>query len=223
MAFLDRQSRVVDFILTEHGRKLYALGQLDFEFFSLLDDGIDYDPWATGSLSDAAREAQVEATPSWEAPFVRDVRGATAPLEPTSHLFAASQGFTYLPFMSAPLDGSSSSLMCDQRRDGDAYRRTGTSVAQIDLGLRGQPENGNPGFIIRVFKSGSSGLSLIEPRTDLSGRRAIDPFIAVVVDDERPLDVPSVGKPDSPRSRPLGLSSARPLSSMVKLGVPRKR
>lgn len=200
MGFLDKRSRVVDFVLTERGRELYALGQLDFTYFSLLDDGLNYDPYSTGSLSDDDRDVQVRALPMWEAPLVRDVRDTTAPLEPTSHLFRASAGYDRVPFMSSPSTGSEVDLMCDQLAIDGSYRRSGTSVAQIDLSVSGEGEPVNPGFQVRVFSSGTTGLTEIYPRRDMTGRRAFDPFVAAVIDDEVTPDVATVNDPTSVRS-----------------------
>lgn len=190
---------MVDFVLTERGRKLYARGQLDFTYFSLLDDGIHYDPYVTGTMTDSDRDVQVSAQPMWEAPLVRDTRLSVAPLEPTGHLFTAGDGYRTVPQMVAPSSSSQLSLMCDQVRDGDAYKRSGTSTAQIDLAVSGEAESVNPGFQVRVFSSGTQGLVRLRPRTDLAGRRALDPFIAVVIDDERMPDGPSVDSPASSR------------------------
>jgi hypothetical protein len=198
MGFLDRKSRVVDFVLTERGRRLYAAGALDFSYFSLFDDGIDYDPF--GATDDADREVQVEALPMLEVPFVRDVRTAPAPLEPTGHLFAASDGYGTVPFMSSPSQGDSLDLMCDQALDGSSYKRMASSVAQIDLALSGEVENVNPGFLVKVYSSGSQGLTRLLPRRDLLGRRSYDPFLSVVVDGERAPDSPRVSNPSTSRS-----------------------
>lgn len=199
MGYLDKRSRVVDVVLTERGRKLYALGKLDFAYFGLFDDGIDYDPYSTGTLSDSDRESQIEAFPMLEAPFVRDVRGATAPLEPINHLFTAAPGYRVLPAMDSPGDGDELRLMADQRREGDHLRRTGTTLAQITMHISGQAEQGNPGFVVRVYSSGSNGIQPLDLKRDLSGRRAYDPFIAVAIDDEPIQDVQSVDRPDSAR------------------------
>lgn len=190
----------MDVVLTERGRRLFAAGRLDFAFFGLFDDCLDYDPRAwSGSFSDAEREAQLEATPILEAPFVREVRGVTAPLEPLDHIFTAAPGFSELPRMSTPADGDQASLMADQRvRDG-VYRRTGTSYAQIDPSVVGDAEQGNPGFVIRVFSSGSNGTQQLRFRHDLNTRRVADPFIAVAVDDELLHDGPKVSVPDNSR------------------------
>lgn len=205
MGYLDKQNRVIDVVLTERGRKLYATGDLDFTYFALFDDGLDYDPYSTGSLSEQERESLIEATPMLEATFVRDIRGTVAPGEPRSHVFTAAGGFSHIPRMSQPTS-SSLNLMADQRKSGGVYGRTGTSHAQIDMKIVGDIEMGNPGFIVRVFASGSNGLQALDLRKDLSGRRAYDPFIAVSVDDEVPIDKPTVGNPSLSR---LGDTSAR--------------
>lgn len=198
MGYLDRQSRVVDFVLTERGRKLYASGQLDFVYFAVFDDGIDYDPYCTGTLSESERQEQIEALPMLEAPFVRDVRAAVSPLEPRSHLFTAASGYRVVPHVGLPA-GDPIDLQADQSRDGASYRRAGTSLAQIDLELVGDTEPDDPGFSVRVFVSGSAGYSPLVPRRDVQGRRAVDPFVALSVDDEGvPDPVADVRRPHRP-------------------------
>jgi len=200
VGYLDKQSRVVDVVLTEKGRKLFAVGRLDFAYFGLFDDCLDYDPVpGTGSYTNEQREAQIEATLVLEAPFVRDVRAATAPLEPIDHIFTAAPGYVQVPAMLSPVDGDEASLMADQRVDGGVYRRTGTSYVQIDPQVAGDVERGNPGFIVRVFSSGSNGLQPLKFRHDLNTRRAADPFVAVAVDSELLHDGPKVSVPDNMR------------------------
>ncbi len=199
MGYLDKQSRVIDIVLTERGRRLYAAGELEFSFFGLFDDGIDYDPFYTGSLSEEERALQIESTPMLEAPFIKDIRGTVAPLEPTSHIFTASPGYVRIPHMTEP-DESSVDLRADQRRDGGTYSRTGTNSPQIELYVDGDTERGNPGFLVRVLSSGSNGLQPLPPRHDLSGRRAYDSFIAMAVDNEDVLDKPKIEDPSSIRS-----------------------
>lgn len=200
MGYLDKQSRVLDVLLTERGRKLFAVGRLDFAYFGLFDDCLDYDPVpSTGSYSDAEREVQIEATPMLEAPFVKDVRGATAPLEPIDHIFTAIDGYREIPRMLSPTDGDEAPLMADQRNEDGVYRRTGTSFSQIDPRVVGDAEKGNPGFVVRVFASGSNGLQPLRFRHDLSSRRVADPFVAVAVDAELLQDEPNVSAPDSSR------------------------
>lgn len=200
MGYLDKQSRVIDVVLTARGRKLYSVGALDFAYFSLFDDGVDYDPVAaTGSYSDAEREVQIELSPVLEAPSVPDVRGTVAPMEPIHHVFTGAPGFVRIPQMSSPIDGSEITLMADQRNEGGVYRRTGTSLAQIDVDVLGDTERGNPGFIVRVLGSGTDGHQPLAFRYDLAGRRSYDPFVAALVDDEDQMDLPSIVAPDSSR------------------------
>ena len=199
MGYLNKQSRVIDIVLTEHGRKLYAIGDLNFEYFALFDDGIDYDPWSTGSLTDNERELQIDATLSLEAPFIKDVMGTIAPLEPINHLFTASPGFELIPQMLLP-NNDSISLAADQRNNNGIYQRTGTSLAQIDMDIIGDAEQGNPGFILRTFSSSSNGLQQLDIRNDLNGRKSFDPFIAISIDSQTVIDKKSISKPDDTRS-----------------------
>ena len=198
MGYLDKQSRVIDVTLTERGRALYASGQLDFAFFGLFDDQIDYDPVkATGSFSDEEREAQLEATPILEPSFIKETRGTTSPLEPLSHIFTAGAGYVEIPTMQSPLDGDALSLRADQRRDGSVYHRSATNLAQIDLSVIGDVERGDHGFIVRVLSSGSNGLQPVSFRRDLFSRRSVDSFVGVSIDDEAVIDLPLIKKPQS--------------------------
>lgn len=200
MGYLDKQSRVIDVVLTERGRKLYSAGALDFAYFALFDDGIDYDPVASsGSYSDADREYQIELAPVLEAPSIPDVRGTVAALEPINHVFTAAPGYIEIPQMVLPQDGASVTLMADQRNEDGVYRRTGTSLAQIDMDVIGDTERGNPGFIVRVLSSGTDGHQALEFRRDLLGRRSYDPFIAATIDLEDQMERPSIAAPDSSR------------------------
>lgn len=200
MGYLDKQSRVIDVVLTERGRRLYSMGSLDFTYFGLFDDCIDYDPVSGGdAFDDDEREEQIEASLVLEAPYVKDVRGTIGPLEPIDHVFTAAPGYASIPVMRSPSDGSSLDLMADQRRSDGVYRRTGTSLAQIDMGVTGDVERGNPGFIVRVLASGSNGLQPLGFRRDLQARRAVDPFIAVSLDDEVVADRLLVRDPDTIR------------------------
>ena len=202
MGFLDRQSRVIDVVLTEHGRRLYSTGQLDFAYFSLLDDGIDYDPWTTGSFDDSARDAAVANALILEAPVLRDTRDGTHPLAPSSYLFTA-RGTDPIPHMVVPKTKRPLALSADQRQvTPGTYTRTGTSTAQIVPQVLGESASAQEGYIVRVYASGSDGLQELDLRKDLSGRRCYDPFIAVSIDSEVPIDLPKADKPQTTR---LGL------------------
>lgn len=190
MGFLDRKSRVVDVVLTERGRRLFANGELDFTYVAFFDDGIDYDPYSTGSLTEEERDDLIHSSPMFEAHVVPDRWSSQLPLEPVSHLFTASPGFNGVPRIMMPSTGSRVSLRCDQEQTDGLFRRTRTGFAKIDLELSvgSQPSEG---FSIHVFSSGSNGLAEVKSRRDLKGRRALDPFIAVSVDDEVPVDLPA--------------------------------
>lgn len=185
MGFLDRQSRVVDIVLTERGRKLFSTGKLDFAFFGLFDDGIDYDPYSPDGLDADGRRTQIDSTPMTEVRSVPDVRSLAAPGEPRNHVFTAAADYSEIPRLSIPAQGEQFTVQGDQRRQGESYARTASSVAGIDLVMSGDVEpGGQSGFIVRVFSSASSGLSPLELRLDMSGRRSADPFLAVAFDGE---------------------------------------
>lgn len=204
MGFLDRQNRVVDVVLTGRGRELFAVGELDFAYYSFFDDGIDYDPWSTGTLSDDQREELIHSTPMLEAPVVPDRRTAILPLEPTSFLSKAIPNYGELPRMLHPNPtGSSAVLRCDQFSSGSSFIRTGTSLAVVPLELSEEAIDGE--FSVHFYVSGSSGLSELRTRTDLRGRRVLDPFVALAIDGEVVPDRPSADRPDS--ARKMGRSS----------------
>lgn len=199
MAFLDRKSRVVDITLTGRGRELFALGELDFAYYAFFDDGIDYDPWASGSLTDDERDEIIHESPMLESPLVPDRRTSIIPLEPTSFVFKAMPDYGAVPRMLEPNPtGSSAILRCDQFSSGSSFIRTGTSLAMVPLQLSSEAD-GQGGFSVHFHVSGTNGLSELRTRTDLRGRRALDPFVAVSIDDEEPPDRPDPEKPDSIR------------------------
>lgn len=198
MAFLDRKSRVVDIVLTGRGRELFARGELDFAHYAFFDDGLDYDPWSTGSLSDEERDVLIHSSPMFEAAVIPDRRSDVIPLEPTSFLFRADPNYGTVPRLLQPSPtGSQVSLRCDQFSSGSAFIRTGTSLAVVPLEV--SAEASPEGFSVHVFTSGSNGLAELHTRMDLRGRVTLDPFLAISVDDQAPQDRPSVKDPSSER------------------------
>ncbi len=199
MGFLDRKSRVVDIVLTGRGRELFALGELDFSYYAFFDDGIDYDPWSTGSLTDEERDDLIHSSPTLEAPGVPDRRSSVIPLEPTSFVFKAAPDYGAVPRMLQPNPtGSQVVLRCDQFSSGSSFIRTGTSLAVVPVELSAEA-GGSEGFSVHFFSSGSGGLTELRTRTDLRGRRALDPFVAVSVDEETVQDRPDAKRPDTKR------------------------
>jgi len=200
MGFLDKKDRIIDLVLTERGRQLYGQGLLEFTYFAVFDDGLDYDPVpSTGTLTDDQREQQMETSLVMEAPYVRSQRGSSLLFEPLNHVFTAADGFSIIPKISSPATGSFE-IVCDQypgSKTGAKYTRSASTVAKLGLELDGDVEAGNPGFMVKVFVSGSTGLQELEPIRDSDFRRAFDPFIACSIDAEPLPDVPD---PNDPRS-----------------------
>ncbi len=202
MGFLDKQSQIVDVVLTEHGRRLYASGKLDLVYFAVLDDGVDYDPYPA-TLSDTDRETMIEHASSFEAPIVMRRNDPIGTLEPVNHVFTAADGFETIPQISSPMT-SSFDVSCAQYVAIDSkYARKATSRANILMALDGEAEAGAHGFTVRVFSSGSSprlpSRLLRQWRRDSDLRRAFDPFIACTIDDEPTVDAPVHTDPRSIR------------------------
>lgn len=198
MGFLDRKSQVVDVVLTIRGRRLFADGKLDFAYVSFFDDGIDYDPISTGTLTDSDRETLIHSTPMLEAWVVPDRRTPNIRLEPQWQVFGASSEYRGVPRTLLPLSGSQVDLRCDQVQVDGAFMRSATGFAQIKL----EVSDGtlpSEGFSVHVYSSGTDGLRELDPRRDLQGRRALDPFVAVSIDAEQPLAGPVIGKPETLR------------------------
>ena len=198
MGFLDRKSRVVDVVLTAHGRRLFANGELDFAYYAFFDDGIDYDPYSTGSLTDTERDDLIHSSPMLEASVIPDRRSLLIPLEPVNQLFGEAPGVPTVARILLPLSGTQVDLRCDQVQSDGVYRRSATGVTQIDLELSGEAPP-SEGFSIHVYSSGSDGLHELLPRRDSRGRRSLDPFVAVALDDEKVLGGPVPGRPETQR------------------------
>jgi hypothetical protein len=56
LSLLDRNTRIIDFILTQEGKKLRSEGKLNFKFFTLHDEEVDYHPYISNSGSLTAAE-----------------------------------------------------------------------------------------------------------------------------------------------------------------------
>lgn len=70
--FLDKNNRVVDMILTMEGRRLLALGQLQFVYFVPFDDEVDYDPYISQSGTMTAIQLSGTRQDMIEASLVRE-------------------------------------------------------------------------------------------------------------------------------------------------------
>lgn len=183
MGLLDKQSRVIDFVLTERGRRLYAAGKLRFSYFAVFDDGIDYSPYSTGSLNDQERELAIEMSLVEEASTIPEVGYPYYPLEPRSHVFTAEGGYEIVPSIASPTSGSRTvEFMQEQSRRG--LKRFGTSVIDLEVDVDDDDELNDDRFTVSVYMSGSNGYRELEHKRDLSSRRVYDPFLAMSLDDE---------------------------------------
>lgn len=192
MGFLDRKNRVLDVVLTERGRRLFANGELDFAYVSFFDDGIDYDPYdPDGDMTDEERDEHQYTSPMLEPLVVPDRSSAQLSLEPQNQLFGVAQGYPGVPRMLAPSTGSQVELRCTQVPRDQGFHRRDTTFSEVRLEVS-EGALHSEGFSVHVYTSGSDGLQELKVRRDLQGRRALDPFIAISIDDERPVDQPTV-------------------------------
>lgn len=108
--FLDKNNRVVDMILTMEGKRLLARGELQFVYFCLFDDEVDYDPYVSQSGSMTAVQLSGTKQELIEASLVREATSGyrmgmnmsgsdfTNVHQP---LFSMKQGSQYLPRLTA--------------------------------------------------------------------------------------------------------------------------
>lgn len=124
--FLDKNTRIVDMVLTSHGRHLLAQGDLNFVYWAVFDDEVDYQPVlsTTGSLSTEQVESSIqtaiedtlvrEATTGYRN-FNRSGSDFTNAFRP---LFTMAQGQQVLPKMrviQSPLSGSGAVVVKQQK------------------------------------------------------------------------------------------------------------
>lgn len=195
---LDKKDRVIDLVLTQEGRRLLSLGQLDFVYFSLFDDEVDYDPWINGSgslteqeLSASIREQIdhamiLEATTGFmpgPSQIGRETFGVREPL------FTMPQGQRILPELEIVPD-TSGSVEVIQRKVEEVYIKrdqTGAvlnKIGPVDIGYERVKssdsvinvnvkdyldDKSQAGFLVKVFISGSDGLQEIDHKRDFRG------------------------------------------------------
>lgn len=103
---LDKNTRVVDMILTMEGKKLLAKGELQFVYFCLFDDEIDYDPYVANSGSLSAEQLSGTVSLFTEECLVREaVSGYVGGANSSSFdftnfqrpLFTMKQGSPFVP------------------------------------------------------------------------------------------------------------------------------
>jgi hypothetical protein len=108
--FLDKNTRVVDMILTMEGKRLLSTGQLQYVYFALFDDEVDYDPYISKSGSMSAEALSGTKADLIEIQPVREaVSGYRMGMNMSGSdftnvhrpLFTMKQGAQYLPRMTA--------------------------------------------------------------------------------------------------------------------------
>lgn len=192
--FLDKNTRVVDMILTGLGRRLLSQGDLNFCYWVPFDDEIDYDPFISqsGSLSEDALidavNASIEETPIREA--VAGYKFTNSMCEDFTNvvrpMFTTAQGQVVLP--RAIVSASSDEVTTLQRRFRRMFSGAEDVIGKIDpidigverFGSTGfvvefsyEKDSFNPdfqpeGFFVTVLASGSSGYTEVVPKRDMS-------------------------------------------------------
>lgn len=183
--FLDKESRIVDMVLTNVGRELLSRDELEFALWAPFDDEFDYSPViaSTGSLSSdqlvELRRTQMEEALVREATSgyrVSDTSGSDT-TNLNRPLFTRPQGKDTLPRM--VLEGDLTGTLVVRVRqqkvvdvpigwpdDGSTrqergYRRFDASTVSIVPGYTKDswPDDHRPlGFSVRVLVSGAEGL-----------------------------------------------------------------
>ena len=197
MAFLDKNDRVFDVILTEDGIKALSKGNLRYAYFVAFDDQIDYDPVISNSSSLSAeslldeRAKQIEETPLFEAFVIQTPesrKDIVQSLVLSSSLYDAADGYRIIPQFVSDQTGSFSIEIQQQTVEDKNYRTyRGKSTAVNIIGkIEGDVEQSSisDGFEIEVFLSGSDGLVKLERLEDRSGFVRFNDEITIIPDRE---------------------------------------
>lgn len=196
--FLDRDTRILDMVLTSYGKRLLSRGELNFCYWTPFDDEVDYNPFIAGSasLSDDQLSSSVyqsiETTPLREATTGYRNFNASGSDFTNVHrpIFTMAQGQDILPRASFP-DSGSREVQTYQRKvqrvytDKDEEGKYLNPIQNVDLGVErfrstfftlelsyhrdSFPTDFQPdGFHVRVLRSGSSGWAEVDPRRDMN-------------------------------------------------------
>lgn len=196
MGFLDPRERILDVVLTEEGRRQYALGELRFVSFAAFDDLVDHDPWTSITGSDEYLRDLLESTPMLEAPVVPRVSSLEGPLVPSGRLFTAAGGYIRIPQVEVST-GSLDVQVGQSVKEGTipTYFRTDPTDAFLSLSLVGDDEPGSQGYSVVLLEEHVSGTwTEVSPLLDIAGRLSYGPFVVAVPDPPPPtLSVKSRG------------------------------
>ncbi len=202
--FLDKNTRVIDMVLTGEGKYLLSRGELRFAYWIPYDVEVDYKPYVSNSASlsvlalSASIDEQIENSPIREATtgYRRQNNSGSDETNVRNPLFTIPQGHRIVPRMTAS-DGptGSISLQVQQRkvseivvkkdRNGNitqqlgpyerGFERFDASGVVIDYGYTRDSfpkDHLCDGFLLRVYRSGSDGLTEVDPRRDFSDQLA---------------------------------------------------
>jgi len=195
--FLDKNTRIIDMVLTSHGKQLLSRGDLRFCYWIPFDDEIDYQPFLSesGSLSEEFLSSSIyqaiETTPIREATtgyraFNRSGSDFTNVHNP---IFTKALDQYVLPRTSFPITAART-VESKQRKVERIYQNRDedgkfeNSIQPRDLGIERYdsstftielsytrdsfPVDFQPeGFFLRMMKSGSSGWTEVRPRRDM--------------------------------------------------------
>lgn len=214
MGILDKDTRIIDMVLTDEGRELYSKGELEFSFYAFSDDGVDYDPYISnsGSLTDDQLEDekndQIAATMVRECVFGHQGGTNSNALDKTNIrnlLFTVPQGQRIVPEMVMTPDLVSGSIEVKQQKvverstTRDADGNIINEIAESDRGYRKFKSqkftvevdtddfferSARDGYSIRMFESGSDGLIEIKLKKDLRNIISVSNDIQLYKDEE---------------------------------------
>jgi len=237
--FLDKNTRVIDMVLTDYGRELYSKNELEFSYYAFSDDEVDYDPYVStsGSITNtqltASKGEQIEATLVREAVFGLQ-KGMNSEARDQTNiknmLFTMPQGQKILPRISTSPELTSGSIGMKQQRLQDIYvtlDQSGNVITKsgpFDRGFKKFNSSrlefskriedyfdkaSHEGNLVRVFVSASNGLTEVVPKRDKKGVLSYNCDMRLFKDEE----TKNLRKSDSDKieslTRSIGFSKER--------------
>lgn len=194
--FLDRDTRIIDMVLTGYGKRLLSKGDLNFCYWVAYDDEVDYDPFIVESSSLSSIQLSASINQSIEDTLVReattgyrlfnaDGKDTTNVVNP---LFTSHQKQTVVPKMVVSGSASVTTYQREVKKEHVVTEVNGMSVAPInsvDVGVERYGSSTDliemsyekdsfpkdfktDGFFITVFLSGSGGLVEVKPKRDIN-------------------------------------------------------
>jgi hypothetical protein len=194
--FLDKNTRIIDMVLTGYGKGLLSKGDLKFVYWIPFDDEVDYDPYISMSASMESAELSSSINAQIEEALVREATTGYKFLNfsgsDTSNVnrpvYTMAQGQKIVPRIEHKRDngydiGASQRKVSETfvKRDKDGmiveregpfdrgYERFEATAADIDLSYTADSFPSDfmqEGFFVRVFSSGSDGLVEVRHKRD---------------------------------------------------------